>query len=456
MGPSIIFTNDPEVAGQSVAEPSIPRSWLISATIKPLTDNLDLVSLEGEEWKTWRARFNPSFSNRNVLALVPGMIKDVQVFIDLFRKRTGTGGGWGGVFPLEDLTTNLTIDVIGRAVLDIELNEQTAGPSRFKKHFLDQISRFLLVRNIVTIWQWYSPWRLSAIARNARVMHSELLPSIERCLRQTKTQKSSGKTIIDLAMRPITRATDEEKAPVTDQLFVNTVISQLKLFMFAGHDTTATALCWVLHCIAKNPEVARKLRAEHDKILGEDPAMAAETLKESPHLLNSLLYTGGILKEALRLYPGPISMRDGRPHYNILDKETGDRYPTDGFIIWDGMRSRSRSEELWPRAQEIVPERWMTTDESNPLYPKKHSWRMFGVGARNCIGQELAVMEMKIVLVFMAREIELDCAWDEWDAKNNHSGPGPVVEGDRCYQINKGTPHINDGMPVHVRLWQKA
>ncbi|KAK1593451.1 cytochrome P450 4V3 [Colletotrichum navitas] len=451
-----MFANDPDVAAQMVAEPSIPRSDYVKSIIKPLTDGLDLVSSEGEAWKTWRSRFNPSFSNKNVLSLVPGMIKDVQVFTDLLRKRAGVGGGWGDVFPLEDLTTNLTIDVIGRAVLDIELNEQTTGPSRFKKHFADQITRFITSRNIVTTWKSYSPWRLAAIAHNAHVMRSELLPSIERCLSEEKTKKSSGKTIIDLALKPIKSAAHEEKAPVTDQLFVDTVISQLKLFMFAGYDTTATTLCWVMHCIAKNPEVARKLRDEHNKILGEDPAMAAENLQQSPHLINSLLYTGGIIREALRLNPGPASLRDGKPHYTIIDKETGDRYPTDGFIVWDGTRSRSLSEELWPRAKEVVPERWVTTDENDPLRPKKHSWRMFGVGPRNCIGQELAVMEMKMVLVFMAREIDIDCAWDKWNAKNNHSAPTPVVGEDGCFQVGQGTPHLKEGMPVHVRLRQRA
>ncbi|GKT43619.1 putative sterigmatocystin biosynthesis P450 monooxygenase stcS [Colletotrichum spaethianum] len=401
-----------------VSDPSLPRSHLIKSTIAPLTDNLDLVSLEGDEWKTWRARFNPSFSNKNVLSLVPGMIKDVQVFTDIVRKRAGIDGVWGSVFPLEGLTTNLTIDVIGRAVLGIELNEQTAGPSRFKSHFMDQISRFILLLNIVMVWKWYSPWRLSAIARNRRVMHSELLPSIERCLSETKTRKISCKTVIDLALKPVlTGVAGDERAPLTDQLFVDTVVSQLKLFMFAGHDTTATALCWVLHCIAKNPEVGRKLRAEHDEILGKDTAETIEVLKQSPHLLNSLIYTGGIIKEALRLYPGPTSLRDGQSHYHIVDRDTGDRYPTDGFVLWDGIRSRSRSNELWPRAKEVIPERWMTTSEDDPLHPKKHSWRMFGIGSRNCIGQELAMTEMKLVLVFMAREIEVDCAWDEWDTK---------------------------------------
>ncbi|OBR16466.1 Cytochrome P450 4V3 [Colletotrichum higginsianum IMI 349063] len=130
-----------------------PRSHLVRSTLTPLTENLDMISFDGEEWKTGRARFNPSFSSKNSWSLVPGVIEDVEVFAGLLRQRAGTDGSWGEVFPLEDLTTNLTIDIIGRAVLDVELNEQTAGPSRFKGHFLDQISRCIVVVNINT-WQY--------------------------------------------------------------------------------------------------------------------------------------------------------------------------------------------------------------------------------------------------------------------------------------------------------------
>jgi len=51
--------------------------------------------------------------------------------------------------------------------------------------------------------------------------------------------------------------------------FIDTVIAQLKLFLFAGHDTTATSICWVLHCLAKHPGAAASVRAEHDVVLGE-------------------------------------------------------------------------------------------------------------------------------------------------------------------------------------------
>lgn len=38
----------------------------------------------------------------------------------------------------------------------------------------------------------------------------------------------------------------------------------------------------------------------------------------------------------------------------------------------------------------------------------------------------------------------------------NNTNPKMLVEGDRCYQTEKGTPQISDGMPVHVKLRQRS
>ncbi|OBR16465.1 Cytochrome P450 4V3 [Colletotrichum higginsianum IMI 349063] len=65
-------------------------------------------------------------------------------------------------------------------------------------------------------------------------MHSELLPSIEQCMQQTRMQKSPHKTIVQLALKSLLGASDKEEAPPVDQRFVDTVVSPLKLFMLAG------------------------------------------------------------------------------------------------------------------------------------------------------------------------------------------------------------------------------
>ena len=92
------------------------------------------------------------------------------------------------------------------------------------------------------------------------------------------------------------------------------------------------------------------------------------------------------------------------------------QYPTDGFGIWDAIGWTHRNPALWLRANEFVPERWLVSQD-DPLHPPKDGFRTFGLGQRNCIGQELAVVEAKLILVICARKFDIEEAWDKWDEK---------------------------------------
>lgn len=80
---------------------------------RPFSGATDLVATEGQEWKTDRAMFNPGFSPRNLLSLIPSFVEDALVFRNILGKLCNTGE----VVALVHLTTNLTVDIIGRAVL---------------------------------------------------------------------------------------------------------------------------------------------------------------------------------------------------------------------------------------------------------------------------------------------------------------------------------------------------
>lgn len=406
MGPPAVWIVDPEYATMAIGNPNAKRSHHTFEFFRPLTENLDLVSMEGEVWKTWRSRLNPAFSQRNVNTLVPGMVHDVEIFANRLRQRAGAGGSWGKVFPLQDITTDLTIDIIARAALGIEMNEQTSGPSKLRTALIDQIGRCMARFSVLDRIKWYDPRRAWAIARDKAIMFTELYPAVMGCLQ--RKDEGGTKTILDQAMSLSTTLPPS-------RLFIDTVMAQLKVFMFAGHDTTATTLCWMLHIMAKNPEIARKIRAELDEVIG-DADNIGKTLIESPHLLNSLTYLTATIKETLRFYAPAAPARKGTPENQYLDPETGVLCPTDDLFVIDAVRSLCREEDVWHRAGEVIPERWLTTDPTDPLYPRKQAWRAFGTGPRVCIGQELAMTELRLAVAYVAREFDIESAYDEWDA----------------------------------------
>ena len=47
---------------------------------------------------------------------------------------------------------------------------------------------------------------------------------------------------------------------------------------------------------------------------------------------------------------------------------------------------------------------------------QKNAWRAFSQGPRKCIGQELAMTELRLVAVLLARRFDIEEAWEAWDA----------------------------------------
>lgn len=157
-------------------------------------------------------------------------------------------------------------------------------------------------------------------------------------------------------------------------------------FLFAGHDTTATSITWAYYYLSQAPEVLEKMRAEHDKVFGPDPAAARQAVLETPALLNAMPYTNAVIKEVLRLVPIAATAREGSPDLVFVGKD-GVRYPTDGFATITGTALLHYHPDHWPRVNEFVPERWLVP-EGDPLYPTPYAWRPFEYGPMSCIGRK--------------------------------------------------------------------
>ncbi|BEJ17745.1 hypothetical protein CspHIS471_0700130 [Cutaneotrichosporon sp. HIS471] len=203
---------------------------------------------------------------------------------------------------------------------------------------------------------------------------------------------------MDPELRPEQRLTDEE------------VIAQVVTFMIAGHETTATALTWLIPRLANNQQVQKKLRDEVRSFPHDNP-----TFDE----LNSLPYLDKVIHESLRLDPPvaggvrvaakhyiiplgqPIRGRDGKMMSSI-DVPAG----TDIFIP---LMNVNRSTEIWgPDALEFNPDR-----HGDPKLPLQNVSGVYGNlltffnGARNCIGYRLTLVEMKAALFCVFRHLEV-------------------------------------------------
>lgn len=111
----------------------------------------------------------------------------------------------------------------------------------------------------------------------------------------------------------------------------------------------------------------------------------------------------------------------------------GVSYPTVGKMVWINLHTIHRRADLFPEPDSFIPERFLTGNDmwAPQVDIKKDSWRPFEKGPRGCIGQELAMLEMKIILVMTSRDFDVKINYAEWERKIGRANPGDDLGGKR-------------------------
>jgi len=253
------------------------------------------------------------------------------------------------------------------------------------------------------------------------------------------------RTIIDLTITAY--SSDESESTMgaaSDSFFKQVCMAQIKLLLFSGFETTSTATCYHLYLLAQYPEVMARVRKEHDAVFGSDTSTTAAMISSSPHLLNQLPLTTAVIKESLRLYSTVTPSRQGEWGFCIIYKE-GRSFPTADLMVLPCTLSIHNDPLFWPQPGAFIPDRFLVGPD-HPLHPVKGAWRGFEHGPRNCIGQELAMLEMKVVLVLASRTYDLESAYDELDNKAGREQPS--LQGEKAYQVDILQPRGN--LPMRV------
>jgi cytochrome P450 len=170
-------------------------------------------------------------------------------------------------------------------------------------------------------------------------------------------------------------ARDEDGREMTDAELRDELFTMLG----AGHETTATALAFAFELLLRNPPVLARLREE----LAEDPDDA---------------YLDATVKETLRLRP----VIDGAERTLTKPRTLAGWELPAGVKVYPGILLVHLREDLYPRAREFRPERFLREGAES------YSWLPFGGGIRRCIGAALAQAEMAEVLRVAIPAAELE------------------------------------------------
>ncbi|XP_048770376.2 cytochrome P450 4F2-like isoform X2 [Ostrea edulis] len=160
--------------------------------------------------------------------------------------------------------------------------------------------------------------------------------------------------------------------------------AEVDTFLFEGHDTTASGISWAIYSLAKYSEIQEKVHQELVEVLGERQQLQWEDL-------NELKYMSMFLREVMRMHsPVPGIAR----HLTKPVVIEGVEIPAN-FDIDIPIHAVNHHPDVWPDHMEFKPERF---EDEAKLSRDPFSYFPFSAGPRNCIGQNFAMNEQKVMI----------------------------------------------------------
>ena len=175
-----------------------------------------------------------------------------------------------------------------------------------------------------------------------------------------------------------------------------------RLLIIAGSDTTAAVLTHILYYLARDSNIADKLRAElAEHNLHNDDSLSITSLVHLPFL-------NAVINETLRLHPPvPSGVYRNSPKGGIF---IDGNFIPEGCVILSPQYTIQRSPKAFDQPDEYIPERWTTRSE---LILDRSAFFPFLTGKYGCIGKQLAYNEMRNVLSRMVLEFDVAFAKGE-------------------------------------------
>ena len=173
-------------------------------------------------------------------------------------------------------------------------------------------------------------------------------------------------------------------------------------FLIASYHTTGIGILWTLFCLAQMPEIQRRLQQEIDTTLhGRLPSLAD---------LANLEFLNSVVKEAFRLHsPSVFAARllptDTPSTFTLTNGEELSVEP--GTTVLFPIPLVHSSKDYYVDPEKFDPDRWsrQRKDEIKPL-----TWLPFGYGARICPAERLAMVEVKLVLLLIMQNFDVELA----------------------------------------------
>jgi retinoid hydroxylase len=332
-----------------------------------------LLTIDEDYHDRARAIMLPAFHREQLDAMVDAMVVEADAAI--------AGLQVGNAVDLYDWMRNLAMRIAMRALLGLDPDEAGKGAAA-AEHFERALGFYGIDYPLRLLRGPGSPWRKMNASR--QVLDEIVFGEITQ--RRANPDQAQGRDILSLLIG----ARGEEGEAFTDR----EVRDQVMTLMFAGHDTSTSTLTFMMHELARHPDVLARLCEEQDRVLNGAVPTADQLEKELPYL-------DMVLDEVLRLYP-PAWIG---PRRAVRDFEFGGyTVPKGAYVNYCSWASH-RIPEVFSDPEAFIPERFER--ERKAALPRG-AYVPFGGGRRICIGKRFGQTEVKLVATMLLQQLRLD------------------------------------------------
>jgi unspecific monooxygenase len=369
---SLVFVQHPKALQQIFTNDKKQFSAPTNGVLKPFLGEHSVGTVEGKRHDQQRRLLMPPFHGAR-LQVYGELICNVanEIFSQL---------PIGQSFCATEVMQEITLQVILKVVFGLNQGERYERMKRLSAELLNLFNSPLTAAFLFFPWLQRDLGAWSFWSRFVRVKQQiyELLYA-ELCERRQQADLERN-DILSLLLS----ARDEEGNPMTDEELRDELMS----LMLGGHDTTATATSWAFYWSHHFPEVREKLLQE------------LATLGDSldPMSIARLPYLSAFCNETLRIYPVSLLTLQRRVEEPV--ELLGHRLEP-GTDVVGCIYLLHQREDLYPQPRQFKPERFLER-QFTPF-----EFMPFGGGTRRCIGEALALFEMKLVLTTILSRYKL-------------------------------------------------
>ncbi|KAI7883813.1 cytochrome P450 [Mucor mucedo] len=338
--------------------------------------------LNGHQWKTQRKMANPAF-HRSMPVRLFG-----ELTIEMFKVMETMGE----TINFSNLTERWTLDALGKAGFGFNFNAiQDQHSPWVRTYDICNVGIrdpfFFVFPKFDKKYLWLFPKRKLIHDELDRFVHmlQEVIDTKRLSLKdkdyKNEALEENEKDLLTLLIESENRGegamTDEE------------LMSNLRFFFIAGHDTTSSALSFAIHHLAQNPDIQQKAREEAIAILGDEPVDVLPTLQET----KNMTYINQIILETLRIN-GPLPTIV--PRWTTKDTQLAGTFIPKDMPVNVNLFNIHHSEKLWKDSHVFNPDRFK--GEEN-----KSAFLAFGYGGRQCIGMNFSFNEQRVMISMMCK-----------------------------------------------------